>query len=103
MGRDYLEALQDWYHSNVDGDWEHSYGINIHNVDNPGWRVSIPIEETPVEGKPFEAVRWKNGDDDWLYCRVSDGHFIGDGGSRNLVDMIRIFIDWVDVSQSGTA
>lgn len=89
-----LEALQDWYSSNCDGDWEHEHAIRITNVDNPGWRVSIPLAETPLEGRPFAEVRWRRAADDWLLCRVEEGTFIGNGGSRNLADVLRVFVEW---------
>lgn len=89
-----LEALQDWYHSNCDGDWEHEYSIKIENVDNPGWSVSIPIAGTSLESRPFREVRWKRSTNEWLICRVDGLSFLGDGGSRNLVDIVRVFLEW---------
>lgn len=35
-------------------DWEHSYGLNIINLDNPGWAVTIDLEETPFDNSVFE-------------------------------------------------
>lgn len=90
-----LEALQDWYASNCDGDWEHEYAIRVTNIDNPGWSVTIPLAGTPLEGRPFAEVRWQRTADDWLLCRVEECAFLGDGGSQNLVDIIRVFVDWV--------
>lgn len=92
---DLLTALQEWYHSNCDGDWEHEFGIKIQNLDNPGWTVSIPITGTPLESRAFSTVEWRRGADDWINCSVNDEAFNGHGGSRNLVDIIRVFIGWV--------
>ena len=36
-----LEALQHWYESQCDGDWEHEFGVKIGTLDNPGWMVDI--------------------------------------------------------------
>ncbi|WP_338708672.1 MULTISPECIES: Imm53 family immunity protein [Paenibacillus] len=36
-----LKWLQNWYHENCNGDWEHSYDVKIDTVDNPGWSVEI--------------------------------------------------------------
>jgi hypothetical protein len=33
---DLLKRLQDWYVSQCDGGWEHTYGISIDTLDNPG-------------------------------------------------------------------
>ncbi|HET7463766.1 MAG TPA: immunity 53 family protein [Longimicrobium sp.] len=90
-----LEALQNWYSSNCDGDWEHEYAIRITNIDNPGWSVSIPLAGTAREGCPFEETKWQRGADDWILCRVKDDTFVGHGGSRNLADIIRVFLEWV--------
>lgn len=38
--------LEAWYQQNCDGYWEHSYGIEIETLDNPGWHVKIDLRET---------------------------------------------------------
>lgn len=88
-------ALQAWYRSNCDGDWEHEYAISITNIDNPGWAVSIPLAETSLQDRPFTNVRWRRSDDDWAICRVEDEVFLGNGGSENLVDIIQVFVEWM--------
>ena len=32
-----FQRLQKWYKSQCNGDWEHSFGIKIETLDNPGW------------------------------------------------------------------
>ena len=32
-----INWLEEWYVSNCDGDWEHTFGITINTIDNPGW------------------------------------------------------------------
>ena len=29
--------LQGWYMAHCDDDWEHSFGVTIETIDNPGW------------------------------------------------------------------
>jgi hypothetical protein len=41
-----LERLQRWYLGECNGDWEHSYGVRIDTLDNPGWIVTIDLHET---------------------------------------------------------
>jgi hypothetical protein len=98
----YLEALQEWYQSQCDGDWEHEFGIEITTVDNPGWSVSISLAETPLEGRVFTPVNRPQGGEDWIFCRVEDSIFRGSGGARNLVEIIHIFLEWMrsETSQS---
>ena len=98
-----LEAMQEWYDANCDGEWEHEFGIRIENVDNPGWTVSIPIAETTLEGRPFDRVQWKRSRNDWLICRVEELTFVGDGGSKNLTDILGTFLEWAQGSDSAAA
>jgi hypothetical protein len=51
-----LKWLENLYSSNCDGDWEHSYGIRIETLDNPGWAIRINLEDTVLEHKSFENV-----------------------------------------------
>lgn len=88
-------ALQAWYRSNCDGDWEHEYAITITNIDNPGWAVSIPLAGTSLQGRPFTSVVWRRSEDSWVSCRVEEMVFLGDGGSENLVDIIQTFVEWM--------
>jgi hypothetical protein len=91
----YLEALQDWYYSQCDGDWEHEYGIKIETVDNPGWSVSIPLADTPLAGRAFTPVQRRQVGEDWIFCRIEESIFRGDGGPRCLVEIVHAFVDWM--------
>jgi hypothetical protein len=90
-----LEALQEWYCSQCDGDWEHEFGMTIETLDNPGWEVSIALAETPLEGRAFTPVKRPQGGEDWISCRVEGSTFRGSGGALNLAEIIRIFLDWM--------
>src|SRR3954469_18783567 len=48
---DVLDQLQRWYAQHCNGEWEHSYGISIQTLDNPGWRVKIDLHQTDLESK----------------------------------------------------
>ncbi len=50
---DELTWIQNWYAEQCNGDWEHCYGITIENLDNPGWKVDIPLTDTDLEEKSF--------------------------------------------------
>ena len=89
-----LEWIQQWYAENCDGDWEHSYGVSITTLDNPGWSVTINLEGTDLEDKPFVNISIDKSKDDWIRCKVKDTKFFGDGGPRNLTEMLQIFINW---------
>jgi len=36
-----LTELQAWYVVQCDGDWEHTYGVKIETLDNPGWMLRV--------------------------------------------------------------
>ena len=74
-----LQWLSDWYASQCDGWWEHIYGVKIDTLDNPGWMVNIDIYETEMYDRPFEEIKINNGDDDWMFCRLTNNGMIFDG------------------------
>ena len=45
-----LSEIERWFHENCNGDWEHSYGVSIETMDNPGWSVTIQVTDTILEG-----------------------------------------------------
>ncbi len=59
-----IQALQNWYASNCDGDWEHSFGIRIETLDNPGWLVTIDLEDTRLEQASL-THDFDHSDTDW--------------------------------------
>lgn len=102
MKSDTIKRLQDWYISNCDGDWEHSFGVKIDTLDNPGWSIQINLEGTPLEGVKFEEYAYGVGDaaegsgDNWVCCRVTDGIFEAVGGPTKLDEMLLQFLTWAE-------
>jgi len=91
---DELTWLQNWYRQWCDGDWEHSYGITISTLDNPGWSVDIDLIDTDLESKHFEAVKLERSELDWVHCSLQEGVFKGRGGPLNLKEILQIFHRW---------
>ncbi|OON62892.1 hypothetical protein B0920_05540 [Massilia sp. KIM] len=91
-----LVRLQNWYASQLDGDWEHSYGIRIETLDNPGWWLEIDLSGTGIPDRPFERVRLgaPGHDAEWIDCRLEREKFIASGGVHRLEDMIGVFLTW---------
>lgn len=89
-----LKELNKWFESNCDGDWEHSYGITIETLDNPGWSVYINLYDTYLDDAPFEEISIDNGENDWLSCKVKDYIFIGMGDTKKLETILEIFLQW---------
>lgn len=91
-----LEWIQNWYHSQCDGDWEHQFGIKIDTLDNPGWMVTINLEGTPLEGKEFKNFDLKIHSNNWLICFVKDNMFEGRSSPFNLTKILNCFRTWVE-------
>ncbi|NOU93165.1 rhodanese-related sulfurtransferase [Paenibacillus sp. LMG 31456] len=94
-----LKWLEHWYSEYCDGDWEHSYGIKITTLDNPGWAIDIRLEGTLLENKDFQILNIERTDVDWIYCNVSENLFKGRGGSRNLEEILLVFQEWSNLCE----
>ncbi|TCD05848.1 rhodanese-related sulfurtransferase [Pedobacter frigidisoli] len=92
-----LKWLTDWYKSNCDGDWEHSYGIKINTLDNPGWFVGIDLVDTKKDGKIIN-IKVDNTDDDWYSIKSEGSVFEGYGDSSKLPLLISKFKEFVESS-----
>lgn len=96
-----LEGLQKWFKSNCNGDWEHSYGISIYTLDNPGWAVDVDLAETALELVAYLPTRVERTDQDWVWCKVENRKFMGRGGTGNLGELLLIFCQWANSSTQG--
>jgi hypothetical protein len=94
-----LEALQTWYASQCDGDWEHGLGVRIETLDNPGWMVRINLAETVLENKPFQEINDLEPEIDWINCKVENGQYVAAGGPYKLIEMIEIFVRWAQTEK----
>ena len=91
-----IETIEKWYYGQCNGDWEHTYGVKIETLDNPGWRVEIAVDDTDLADKPFDAILKDRTENDWIRCKVSDNKFMGHGGPLNLGEILSIFINWIN-------
>jgi len=90
-----LQQLQEWYLANCNGDWEHTYGVTIETLDNPGWALTVDLEDTRLMDAPFEKVHIQRDDeDDWIICRKDGFKFRCDGGPHNLEEIVNVFLNW---------
>ena len=71
---DSLAQLQQWYLSNCNGDWEHTYGVSIGTLDNPGWSLKIELTGTSCDGRDLarSAVGDHDTDESWHVRWVAD-------------------------------
>jgi hypothetical protein len=91
---DQLQRLQAWYLAHCNGDWEHTYGITISTLDNPGWTLEVELAETELFERPFETVQELIDTPDWIHCSICQGKFVGACGPLKLATVIAIFVDW---------
>jgi hypothetical protein len=93
-----LADLQRWYASNCDGTWEEELGIEISTIADPGWRVSIDLTGTNLDGVSHPGFERSTDDDDWIACRVENQTFIGCGGPTKLDEILAHFVSWAKAS-----
>jgi hypothetical protein len=95
-----LAELQEWYLAQCNEDWEHTYGVSIGTLDNPGWSFTVELTGTDLETVNFVERSYGVGVDghasgnEWLICKVENRKFIGYGGPRKLEEMMTIFLSW---------
>jgi hypothetical protein len=65
-----LSLLEQWYAAQSHGDWEHSWGVSIDAVDNPGRSISINFDETRAETRNLERLKMVRTANDWIHYGV---------------------------------
>lgn len=95
-----LEALQKWYLGQCDEDWEHSYGISIETLDNPGWMITIDLFDTELENIVLDRTISRKSELDWVQYEIQDNKFISCGGPLNLNEMIKYFLSMIKSASS---
>jgi hypothetical protein len=91
---DVVDWLMGWYAQYCNGDWEHSYGINIKSTSVPGWSVRISLEGTMCENNPLSALEESRGSHDWYRCYLDKAEFHAEGGPQNLEEILLHFKNW---------
>lgn len=87
-----LTRLQNWYLINCDGEWEHSYGISIGTLDNPGWTIKIDLTDTCLRDFKFDK-QVDNGEFDWFFIKAHEKTFNGTGDPSKLTVILSTFLD----------
>ncbi len=101
---DALVRLQDWYLAQCNGGWEHTYGVFLNSVDNPGWHLRVQLSGTDLMHRDFKKVRIQRDDErDWLVCEVAEHEFVGYCGPKNLTEMLEAFLAWAESTAQGDA
>ena len=79
--------------------------VSIDTLDNPGWSLTVDLEQTSLAGKHFEPIfenvaesqapQGLNGDLRWLVAKIEGTKFKAYGGPRDLPRLIEAFRSWV--------
>lgn len=96
MNSENINWLQEWYMSNNDGDWEHTYGISICTIDNPGWHIEIDLAETDYDNLKLEYNLIEKSDNDWYAIKIEDKKFHGVGDASKLDFLIGKFKEIIE-------
>jgi hypothetical protein len=92
-----LKRLERWYSVQCNGDWEHTNGITIETVDNPGWYFKVELTDTYLADRAFAEISENRGDDKKAFlCVVRDREFIGCCPPDRLNEVISIFLHWAE-------
>ncbi|HEV3269419.1 MAG TPA: immunity 53 family protein [Candidatus Rhabdochlamydia sp.] len=89
--------LQKWYQARCNGNWEHDRRIHLGTIDNPGWSLTIDLEDTELENKNFQEINdIHRSEKDWTVCRVKNTKFEAYGGVENLPGILKVFRYWAE-------
>lgn len=91
-----LARLMAWYQSMCNGDWEHSYGVTLDTLDNPGWLLKVDLIETDLQGRVAELRQFNTGREQWWQARADGLKFEAAGGPLTLPLLIKAFFEFVD-------
>ena len=91
-----LSTIEKWYSRQCNGEWEHSFGVSISTIDNPGWSVTIELGGTHKQDVAFDRIRLDRSDDDWIHYWAQNEKFQIRCGPLNLSEAIEIFAGWFD-------
>jgi hypothetical protein len=93
-GPDVWTWLQSWYVAQCNGDWEHSYGIAIDTLDNPGWSVTIDVARAALDPTTYSRREIHRSEDDWCVTYTEGDKFRAACGPTNLAEAIHHFRAW---------
>lgn len=93
-----INWLEDWYDSQCDDGWEHNYGIKIETIDNPGWEITIDLDEIK-EKITLAKIEWKiigDFESKWIGYKIENNKFNGACSPKNLNLLIFVFKELIE-------
>uniref|UniRef100_A0AAU3IBR9 Immunity 53 family protein n=1 Tax=Streptomyces sp. NBC_01393 TaxID=2903851 RepID=A0AAU3IBR9_9ACTN len=89
-----LDRLQNWYAQQCNGDREHEWGVKIATLDNPGWTISIDLEETDLEERDYPRQEINRATQDRVCAWIAEKTFHAACGPGNLTEALTLFRTW---------
>ncbi|MEQ9264016.1 MAG: immunity 53 family protein [Balneolaceae bacterium] len=96
MNKNIIEWLQKWFEAECNGDWEHSFGIKIETLDNPGWYITINLEETDFADKEINTGLIEKNDSDWYFYKIEKSVFKASGDPTKLEFLLERFKEIIE-------
>ena len=93
---DFRDIIE-WYQSHCDDSWEHQYGVRLETLDNPGWRLTVDLIHTDLQGRMMTEVREGIAPEDhpvsprWIRCSVTANQFRGACDPTQVARLFEIF------------
>ncbi|MBZ6256412.1 immunity 53 family protein [Streptomyces olivaceus] len=88
-----LQSIEAWYAAACDGDWEHSHGVRIETLDNPGWMLVIDLMGTPLQGRLCDREE-SSADGTWISVKSDGVEFVAAGDLHALESVINAFAEF---------
>jgi len=93
----YFGSLTGWYQAQCAGNREHSYGVKLETLDNPGWLLTIDLIHTDLQGQKMTGIEEGCNLEghpvslQWLHCSIKDNQFRGASDPTQVERMFCIF------------
>lgn len=95
MNSNILSWIQDWYKAECNGDWEHTFGIKISTIDNPGWKIVIDLEETEYATIEYNSGLNELNNSDWYIYKFENSKFSAHGDPDKLEYLLTKFKEMI--------
>lgn len=90
-------GLLAWYKVHCDGLWEHTHGIKLETLDNPGWILTVDLIHTNLQGLTMAELSEGCSPDDhpvsprWIHCVVRENRFQGTCDPTQVARLFLVF------------
>jgi hypothetical protein len=88
--------LMKWFNHMYSEDTEHNHAIIMETNQDPGWSISISIEDTWLEEESFEQINEYRNPSDWFQYSINKAHFVSQCSPRNLIKILSKFRNLVE-------